>query len=108
VVDPAGILYIPGDMAALADHADAIRTAGAGFAETGERIHTTRQGLAAVDRAPEADQLLAATGPVKSVSASVGEDMRAAASALAEYAADVAAIQARLDALRDRALVLNS
>ena len=106
VVDPASILYIPGDMAALADHADAIRAAGVGFAATGEQIHATWQGLAAVYRAPEADQLLAATGPVKAVSASAGEDMQSAAAALTQYAADVTAIQARLDDLRSRATAL--
>ena len=106
MVDPDGILYIPGDMTALADHADAIRAAGVGFAATGEQIHATWQSLAAVYRAPEADQLLAATGPVKAVSASAGEDIQAAAAALTEYAVDVALIQARLDDLRGRATAL--
>jgi hypothetical protein len=81
MIDPTSIPHIPGDMNALTAHAGAIRAAGAAFAATGERIHTTWQALAAVYRAPEADQLLAATGPVKSVSASAGEDIQAAAAA---------------------------
>jgi Bacterial toxin 24 len=48
VGDPASILYIPGDMAALAEYATAIRHAGVDFAATGEKIHSTWQGLAAV------------------------------------------------------------
>jgi hypothetical protein len=50
--------------------------------------------------APEVGQLLAATGPVQSVSASLGGDLGSAARALDTYAAEVREIKARLDALR--------
>lgn len=97
---------IDGDMAALAGHADAIAAAGAGFAETGAAVHSSWQGLAAVYIAPEAGELLAATGPIVSVTASVEEDLLAVARALRLYAAEVAEIQRGFDALRVRAVDL--
>lgn len=90
-------------MDALAGHARALSELGGQFAGTGERVHASWQGLAGVYEAPEAAQLLAATGPVQLVSASVGEDITAVGAALAIYAAEVREIQAALDALRAQA-----
>lgn len=104
--DPATIPRIDGDMAALAGHADAIARAGAGFEETGSAVHRRWQGLASVYIAPEASELLAATGPIVTVTASIDEDLQAVASALRIHATEVAEIQRRLDALRARAVDL--
>jgi hypothetical protein len=87
-------------MAELTAHTYKITRAGAAIARTGAAIHQGWQALGAVYRAPEADQLVAATGPVMTVSASVGEDLQEAAATLRDYAADAAVIQARLEALR--------
>lgn len=57
------------------------------------RFHQTWQGLAAFYIAPEADQLLTATGPVKYITASLGEDLETVAAALRVYATETAAIQ---------------
>ncbi len=103
MIGPESIPRIEGDMAALAGHANAIAAAGEGFAATGASVHAGWQRLGAVYTAPEAGQLLAATAPVATVSASVGEDLGSAAAALNAYASEVAAIQARLDALRAQA-----
>jgi hypothetical protein len=103
MIHPDEIPQIPGDMDALAAHAEALTAVGSGFASTGQAIDTTWQGLAGVYRAPEAEQLFAATGPVRTVSASVGEDMRAVGAALAAYAAEVTEIKARLAALKTEA-----
>jgi hypothetical protein len=100
MINPGEIPQIPGDMDALAAHAEALTAVGSGFASTGQAIDTTWQGLAAVYQAPEAEQLFAATGPVRTVSASVGEDMRAVGAALAVYAAEAKEIKARLVALK--------
>ncbi len=54
-------------------------------------------------QAPEAGQLLAATGPVRGVSASIGADLKSAGRALEAYAAELREIKARLDALRAEA-----
>jgi hypothetical protein len=100
VLSPDTIPRIDGDMTALAAHADALTRTGAAIVDTGARVHQGWQELAAVYQAPEGDQLFAATGPVMSVSTSVGEDIEDAATALRLYAADTAYIQARLDLLR--------
>jgi hypothetical protein len=103
VIDPAGIPVIAGDMDVLAGHAATLSWVGTAFGETGARVHAVWQGLGAVYVAPEAGQLLAATGPVATVSASVGEDITTAGDALAAYAAEVAVIKARLESLRAQA-----
>jgi Bacterial EndoU nuclease len=100
MLGPGQVLRIDGDMAALAVHADRIAAAGAGIERVGGEVHRRWQGLAAVYVAPETGELLAATGPVATVSAAVAEDCAAAAAALRAYAAEVGGIQAGLDALR--------
>lgn len=103
MINSAGIPTIAGDMDALAAHARELSAAGSAFADTGQRVHGTWQGLAAVYDAPETGQLLAGTGPVQRVSASVGEDFETVGQVLGSYAAEVREIQARLDALRAQA-----
>lgn len=106
VIDPGSIPLIAGDMNELIAHADTLTTTGAAIADTGARVYQTWQGLAPVYIAPEAGQLLAATGPVMTVSASVGEDIGDAAAVIRTYATETAAIQARLVALRVQAVDL--
>ncbi len=103
MINPAAIPVIAGDMDALAGHAATLSRTGTAFGETGSRVHAVWQGLGAVYVAPEAGQLLAATGPVASVSASVGEDITAVGTAMAAYAGEVAAIKTRLESLRAQA-----
>ena len=103
MISPGGIPQIPGDMDVLAGHATALSGVGASFASTGERVNSTWQQLAPVYDAPEVGQLLAATGPVQTTSASVGEDITTVGGALATYASTVKQIQDQLDALRTQA-----
>ncbi|MEU7926605.1 hypothetical protein [Micromonospora sp. NPDC049107] len=103
MINPGEIPQIPGNMDALATHAQTVRTAGVDFANTGQAVDSTWQGLAAVYTAPEAAQLFAATGPVRTVSASVGEDIQAVGAALATYATEVKEIKAQLAALKGQA-----
>ena len=91
---------IDGNMDALEAHGRSLRGVGVAVADIGERIDTTWQGLAAVYHAPEAAQLFAATGPVRQMSVSVGEDIGLVGGVLVSYAGEVRQIQARLDALR--------
>ena len=83
MINPAEIPQIPGDMTLLGQHANAITGVGTAFPDTGARVHTTWQGLAPHYLAPEADQLFAATGPVQTVSASLGQDLTTVGTALA-------------------------
>ncbi|MGV9210848.1 hypothetical protein ACTFTM_03195 [Micromonospora sp. RB23] len=103
MINPGEIPQIPGNMDALATHAQTVKTAGVDFANTGQAVDSTWQGLAAVYEAPEATQLFAATGPVRTVSASVGEDIQAVGAALATYATEVREIKAQLAALKSQA-----
>jgi hypothetical protein len=102
MIDPEA-LQIPGNMAVLRGHAAAITGLGTAFPDTGRRVHSTWQGLAPHYIAPESAQLFAATGPVQTVCASVGEDFVTVGGALSTYADEVEAIQARLAALRSQA-----
>ena len=104
MIEAASIPVIEGDMDALIVHATQVDGTGAALIDTGARVHAGWQELGAVYHAPEAGQLLAATLPVLQVTASTGEDVRAAAAALIRYAGDVRDVQARLDALRGRAV----
>jgi Contact-dependent growth inhibition CdiA C-terminal domain len=99
---------IAGDMDVLAGHARGLDSVGAAVTDIGARVHASWQALGAVYRAPEAEQLLAATAPVQAVSASVGEDVQAAAAALSVYAAEVRDIQTRLEVLRAEAVSLDT
>ena len=76
-------------MQVLAEHARALQGLGPDIADTGESVYRTWQGLAPGYDAPEAGQLLAATGPVMSVSATIGEDIAAAGTILGTYAREV-------------------
>ncbi|MFG3553660.1 hypothetical protein ACGGAQ_04645 [Micromonospora sp. NPDC047557] len=103
MINPGEIPQIPGNMDALATHAQTIQTTGGDFANTGQAVDSTWQGLAAVYKAPEAEQLFAASGPIRTVSASVGEDVQAVGAALATYATEVKEIKAQLAALKGQA-----
>jgi hypothetical protein len=103
VIAAASIPVVAGDMDALAMHARAMDATGVAIADTGADVHSTWQELSAVYRAPEAEQLFAATLVVRSVSASTGEDVQAVAAALLHYSDEVRDIQARLKALQGRA-----
>ena len=103
MIDPAAIPQIAGDMGALTRHGGDLSQVGTAFADTGARVHTGWQALAGSYLAPEAEQLFAATGPVQGTSASVGEDLRSAGSALITYAGEVTGIQTRLRTLQAEA-----
>ncbi|MCO1658381.1 hypothetical protein [Pseudonocardia humida] len=103
MISAAAIPQIPGDMGVLGQHAAALTGLGADFPDTGRRVHSTWQTLGPVYSAPEAAQLFAATGPVQTITASVGQDFTAVGGALSTYATEVDAIKARLQALRDQA-----
>jgi hypothetical protein len=103
MIDPAAIPQIAGDMGALTRHGGDLSQVGTAFADTGARVHTGWQTLAGSYLAPEAEQLFAATGPVQGTSASVGEDLRSAGSALITYAGEVTGIQTRLRTLQAEA-----
>lgn len=111
--DPAminleGIPVIAGDMASLREHAMMIAVAGTGYIDTGERVHNTWQGLRPHYVAPEAGQLMAATGPVATVCRHVGRNLQQARDALVVYADTVEAIQGELGLLRTSATDVNT
>ncbi|MFD4829903.1 proline-rich domain-containing protein [Streptomyces uncialis] len=66
-------------------------------------MHARFQGLSAFYTAPEAEQLFATTGPVKSESDVFADQLESVTTALSEYAAEVRPIEARLKQLREDA-----
>lgn len=104
MISSAGIPTIPGNMDALLGHAQTIRNAGIDFADTGTDLHNTWQGLAQCYRAPESEDLLAATIPIRETAHTIGETWGQAAHILTVYAEEVRAIQTQLAELRARAL----
>ncbi len=103
MIDPAGIPVIDGNMDALAAHAATISTTGQAFADTGADVHNTWQGLHPHYIAPESGQLLSATGVIATTTASVGEALGTAGTALTTYADEVRTIQAALVDLKSQA-----
>ncbi|WP_406401072.1 hypothetical protein [Streptomyces uncialis] len=63
-------------------------------------MHARFQGLSAFYTAPEAEQLFATTGPVKSESDVFADQLESVTTALSEYAAEVRPIEARLKQLK--------
>lgn len=103
MINPGAIPQIPGDMDVLAGHAGSLTSTGSSFSTTGAQVNSTWQGLAGVYDAPEAAQLFAATGPVATISASVGSDISSVGGALSTYASTVRPIKQRLEQLRTQA-----
>ncbi|MBQ6642930.1 MAG: hypothetical protein IJH84_18095, partial [Saccharopolyspora sp.] len=103
MINPGGIPQIPGNMDTLAAHANGLRAAGTGFADTGADVHATWQGLAPAYLAPESEQLLQATRPVTETAGNIGRDVEAVAGALQRYADEVRPIQQHLRDLKAQA-----
>ncbi|MBQ6640845.1 MAG: HNH/ENDO VII family nuclease [Saccharopolyspora sp.] len=93
-------------MDALSAHANGLRTAGTGFADTGADVHSTWQGLAPAYLAPESEQLLQATRPVTETAGNVGRDVEQVAGALQRYADEVRPLQQHLRDLKAQAEAL--
>lgn len=102
MIDPEAIPRLP-HLEELAADVRALRAAGAGFRDTGARVHGTWQGLAGCYEAPEAVDLLTATGLVRRDAAAVGADIVAVAAALDAYLAEMRPVAARLRSLHDDA-----
>jgi Colicin D len=103
MITPSGIPEIPGDMTALQDHAQRLQKLGSDVTTAGADVDSTWQGLAGVYDAPEAGELFAATGPVRTGTATLGDDLDAVGAALATYADTVADIKNQLATLRAQA-----
>ena len=103
MINPGEIPQIPGDMDVLAAHGESLRTAGSNLGWTSLAVDSTWQGLAPVYDAPEAWQLLAATGPVRTTGYDVGADVGVVGRAIITYADEVRPIQAQLQSLQSQA-----
>lgn len=103
MINPAEIPQIPGDMDVLAAHGESLRTVGSNLGWTSLAVDSTWQGLAPVYDAPEAWQLLAATGPVRTTGYDVGADVGVVGRAIITYADEVRPIQAQLQSLQSQA-----
>ena len=103
MIDPKGIPEIPGNMTFVRHRALRLQRLGADVAGSGADIDSTWQGLAGVYEAPEAGELFAATGPVRTSSAALGDDFSAVGAALLTYADAVDEVKRQLASLRTKA-----
>ncbi|GAB1644199.1 hypothetical protein [Krasilnikovia sp. MM14-A1259] len=100
VIKPEAIPQFTGNVAAIEQHAGALTGVGGQFRDIGADVHSTWQGLSAFYEAPEADQLFAATAPIKTTGDSFGGQVEKVGSALSQYAAAVRPIADRLASLK--------
>jgi hypothetical protein len=100
VIDPNSIPQFTGDCDQLEADAAGLKGDASDIRTTGGEIHATFQGLAAFYHAPEAEQLFATTKPVADTAESFATELTEVGSALADYAAEVRPIAARLQQLK--------
>lgn len=103
MINPGAIPRFQGDVDALEADASRLDGVGSGVRDTGTEVHSTWQGLSAFYEAPEAAGLFAATGPVRSRAADLGDDVQSVARTLTSYAGEVRPIALRLEQLRAEA-----
>ncbi|GAA4229890.1 hypothetical protein GCM10022254_23370 [Actinomadura meridiana] len=81
---------------AVETEAHDLRKAAGGIRDAGADVHTTWQGLSAFYKAPEADQLFAATTPVRDNAAMFAGQLEKVTGALTTYAAETRVIKHKL------------
>lgn len=100
MIEPGKIPQFSGNLEAVETAASKLKSAGPKITGTGASVHSTFQGLAAHYHAPEAGELFASTGPVKSKASTVGGDITSVAAALSTYVSEMRPIANRLKALQ--------
>jgi uncharacterized protein YukE len=103
VIDPNRIPQFTGDLATIEAAATQLSSLGSTIASRGTNADSTFRGLAAFYHAPEAQQLYESMHPVKSAAGSLGRDVTAVGTALAEFVAEARPIVDRLRALKSAA-----
>ncbi|MDB1086310.1 hypothetical protein PJ985_01820 [Streptomyces sp. ACA25] len=102
-VDPSGVPEFTGDLVKLdEDHAD-LSTDAETIRGIGSAVHTRFQGLSAFYQAPEAEELFATTGPVKTRADDFATDLETVSSALSSYAGEIRPLVAKLRRLKTEA-----
>ncbi|MFJ4774708.1 hypothetical protein ACIP88_37365, partial [Streptomyces uncialis] len=99
-INPGTIPQFTGDLGELETQRGLLHGAAGQFRDAGADVHARFQGLSAFYTAPEAEQLFATTGPVRSESDVFADQLESVTAALSEYAAEVRPIEARLKQLR--------
>ncbi|MGW0773102.1 hypothetical protein ACWD01_05485 [Streptomyces sp. NPDC002835] len=102
-VDPYEVPEFTGSWCELDQRVKALSGASAKIVTAATDVHTTFGGLRAFYRAPEAEQLFAVTGPVRTTAQLIGSDLSVIAGALRTYAQDGQPLAQRLNELRAEA-----
>jgi hypothetical protein len=100
MIDPSAIPEFTGHLGQLERDARALARNALAIRATGQSVHHEFQGLSAYYHAPEAEQLLAATVPVRSRADEFATKLETVSGALDEYAGEVRPIVQQLARLR--------
>ncbi|MFF4410028.1 hypothetical protein [Streptomyces sp. NPDC001404] len=103
-IDPILIPHYTGNLGELEKAVASLKTDASGIRATGVNTHSTFQGLAPDYDAPERDQLLATTIPVRDQAGQFARGLETVQSALAAYASEIGPIVKELDRLREQAV----
>ncbi|MQA81099.1 MAG: hypothetical protein GEV10_21885 [Streptosporangiales bacterium] len=100
MINPGEIPLFTGSCDGIETAAYKLRTAGTGITTRGSAIHSTVQSLRLSYRAPETENLFAATEPVRKLGLEFGEHVRAVSHILEAFAAEMRPIAADLKNLK--------
>ncbi|MGW1200554.1 hypothetical protein ACWD4B_32645 [Streptomyces sp. NPDC002536] len=103
-IDPISIPHYTGNLGELQKAVASLKKDASGIRATGANTHSTFQGLAPDYDAPERDQLLATTIPVRDQASQFARNLETVQSALSAYACEIGPIVKELDRLREQAV----
>lgn len=103
-IDPISIPHYTGNLGALEKAVASLKKDASDIRATGANTHSTFQGLAPDYDAPERDQLLATTIPVRDQADGFARGLETVQSALSAYASEIGPIVKELDRLREQAV----
>lgn len=103
-IDPILIPHYTGNLGELEKAVASLKADASGIRATGANTHSTFQGLAPDYDAPEREQLLATTIPVRDQAGQFARGLETVQSALAAYASEIGPIVKELDRLREQAV----
>ncbi|MGC5394689.1 hypothetical protein ACPXCP_02925 [Streptomyces sp. DT20] len=103
MIDPGKIPTFTGNLANLETHAASLKTTATGIRDTGKDVHTAFQALDPVYDAPEQEELLDSTIPVRDRADAFAEKLESVSGALAGFASNARPLVTRMNQLREDA-----
>ncbi|MFF3258921.1 hypothetical protein ACFYWO_07050 [Streptomyces sp. NPDC002932] len=103
MIDPGKIPTFTGNLENLETHAASLKTTATGIRDTGKDVHTAFQALDPVYDAPEQEELLDSTIPVRDRADAFAEKLESVSGALAGFASNARPLVTRMNQLREDA-----